>query len=174
MVLQGGTQVRLQRKRASTSTPTMEDNNNAKRKNPRREAAEAIDELRGTMEEILGTPSYEDQHIDAKRHAAHALDGLDNAEEALRLWRDAEEEAVESLDQDVADALEELRDAASDELREASIGELLAAAGRTRGDGREPISAPSETVGKNGDIDRQDGKNGLVNVKVSVDVTDGG
>ena len=63
--------------------------------NRRKEAAEAADELREMMVEILGTPGYDE--IEAKRHAAAALDGIDDAEEALRMWRDREEEAVEEL-----------------------------------------------------------------------------
>lgn len=106
--------------------------------NPRREAAEAIHDVREILVEILATPSYDEEHIDAKRHAASAIDGLDDAEEALRLWRDEGEEPISSLDEeeerDVEDALKEIRAAASDELREATMGELLEAAGRSRGD----------------------------------------
>lgn len=60
--------------------------------NRRREAAEAAVELRDSMREILATPADYDDEIDAKRHAANALSGIEDAEEALRLWRDTEEE----------------------------------------------------------------------------------
>lgn len=75
------------------STMTDDDEN----PNRRRDAAEAADELRDAMREILDTPGDSDDEISAKRHAAAALDGIEGAEEALRLWRDHEEEAIELL-----------------------------------------------------------------------------
>lgn len=71
--------------------------------NRRREAAESADDLRDMMVEILGVPSESDDHIKAKRHAAAALDGIEEAEEALRLIRDFEEEPVELLDEEPFD-----------------------------------------------------------------------
>ncbi|WP_254838068.1 hypothetical protein [Natronomonas marina] len=71
--------------------------------NKRREAAEAAAELRDAMEEILSTPGESDDEIEAKRHAAAALAGVEDAEEALRLWRDHEEEAVELLGEEPRD-----------------------------------------------------------------------
>ncbi|WP_424008287.1 hypothetical protein [Haloferax denitrificans] len=50
------------------------------------------------MAEILSVPSGDDQHIEAKRHAVAALEGIDRAEKALRLWRDCEEGSVDLLD----------------------------------------------------------------------------
>jgi hypothetical protein len=50
------------------------------------------------MAEILRVPSGDDQHIEAKRHAVVALEGIDRAEKALRLWRDCEEGSVDLLD----------------------------------------------------------------------------
>ncbi|MDS0277360.1 hypothetical protein NDI85_06110 [Halomicroarcula sp. S1AR25-4] len=55
------------------------------------------------MREILGTPGEEDADIEAKRHAAAALDGIVHAEDALRLWRDREEEAIEMLGEEPRD-----------------------------------------------------------------------
>jgi len=63
--------------------------------NRRREAAEAAADLRDMMEEILGAPAYDE--IEAKRYASAALDGIEDAEVAIRLWRDSDEEAVEIL-----------------------------------------------------------------------------
>ena len=65
--------------------------------NRRREAAEAAADLRDAMEEILGAPVEDDEDIEASRHAAVALNALEHAEKALRLWRDREEEAIELL-----------------------------------------------------------------------------
>lgn len=69
--------------------------------NRRKESAEAAEELRESMEEILGTPGYDE--IEAKRHAAAALDGIEDAEQALRLWRDHEEETIELLGEEPRD-----------------------------------------------------------------------
>lgn len=73
--------------------------------NWRRMASESADDLRSIMEEILGAPGYDE--IEAKRHAAAALDGIDDAEEALRMWRDREEEAVEELGEEPLDESDE-------------------------------------------------------------------
>lgn len=70
--------------------------------NQRRQAAEAAAELRRMMEEILGAPAYDE--IQAKTEAAAAIEGLEHAEKALRLWRDHEEEAIELLDEEPLDA----------------------------------------------------------------------
>lgn len=71
--------------------------------NRRREAAEAADDLRDAMREILGAAGEDDEEIEAARHAAAALDAIEDAEEALRLWRDHEEEAVELLGEEPRD-----------------------------------------------------------------------
>ncbi|WP_303299579.1 hypothetical protein [Haloferax volcanii] len=71
--------------------------------NRRREAAEAAADLREAMREILDTPGMDDNGIEAKRHAAAALDGIEDAEEALRLWRDCEEDAIEMLGEEPRD-----------------------------------------------------------------------
>lgn len=68
-----------------------------KTQNRRREAAEAADDLRDVMEEILCAPGEDDEDIEASRHAAAALDAIEHAETALRLWRDREEESIELL-----------------------------------------------------------------------------
>jgi hypothetical protein len=81
--------------------------------NQRRKAAEAADQLRDTLEEILETPASEDDELKAKKHAASALEGIEHAENALRLWRDHEEEAIDLLDEeplDAADADEDARE----------------------------------------------------------------
>ncbi|QGA81996.1 hypothetical protein [Halomicrobium sp. LC1Hm] len=75
--------------------------------NRRREAAEAADDLRDAMEEILAAAGEDDEEIEAARHAAVALDGIEDAEEALRLWRDCEEDAIELLDEEPYDDTEE-------------------------------------------------------------------
>lgn len=71
--------------------------------NKRREAAEAADNLRDAMREILDTPGEDDDEIEAKRHAAAALDGIEDAEEALKMWRDCEEDAIELLGEEPRD-----------------------------------------------------------------------
>ena len=71
--------------------------------NKRREAAEAADDLREAMREILDAPGEDDEDIEAKRHAAAALDAIEDAEEALRAWRDHEEEPVELLGEEPFD-----------------------------------------------------------------------
>ncbi|RKS82167.1 hypothetical protein BDK61_1466 [Haloarcula quadrata] len=75
--------------------------------NRRREAAEAADVLRDAMEEILGAAGEGDDEIEAARHAAVALDGIEDAEEALRLWRDREEDAIEMLGEEPRDGDDE-------------------------------------------------------------------
>lgn len=71
--------------------------------NRRREAAESARNLRDAMEEILSTPGATDEDIEAKRHAAAALRGIEDAEDALRAWRDREEEAIEILGEEPCD-----------------------------------------------------------------------
>lgn len=102
--------------------------------NPRRRAAESAVDLRDNMIEILSTPAHEDEEIEAKRYAAAALDGIDDAEEALRLWRDHDEEPIGLLGEephdegsDIDDALQELRESASDKLLETPLEDVLAA-----------------------------------------------
>jgi len=75
--------------------------------NKRREAAEAAADLRDAMREILAAAGEDDEEIEAARHAAAALDGIEDAEEALRLWRDCEEDAIELLDEEPYDDTEE-------------------------------------------------------------------
>ncbi|ELZ96446.1 hypothetical protein C440_04843 [Haloferax mucosum ATCC BAA-1512] len=76
--------------------------------NRRREAAEAAVDLRDVMVEILSAPGEgDDDATEAKRHAAVALDGIEAAEEALRLWRDIDEEAVELLGEEPFEVSEE-------------------------------------------------------------------
>jgi predicted aminopeptidase len=65
-------------------------------RNRRREAAESAADLRDVLREILATPA-EDDAIEAKKHAAAALEGIEWAEEALRMWRDYEEVPIELL-----------------------------------------------------------------------------
>jgi hypothetical protein len=86
------------------------------------------------MVEILSTPGEGEDEIKAKRHAAAALRGIEDAEEALCLWRDHEEEAIDLLDEephdessDIDDELAELRAAASDKLLETPLEDVLAA-----------------------------------------------
>ena len=85
--------------------------------NRRREAAESAADLREVMVEILGTSTQDDNHIEAKRHAAAALEGVEDAEEALRMWRDCEEEAVELLGEEPREDDDEMGDD-DDTLRE--------------------------------------------------------
>lgn len=75
----------------------MTDKNNWNR---RREAAESAADLHEVMVKILGAPGErDDETIEAKKHAAAGLEGIDHVEKALRLWRDGEEDAFKLLDE---------------------------------------------------------------------------
>lgn len=121
--------------------------------NRRREAAEAAAELRDAMREIVGAPGVDDEDIEASRHAAAALDGIEAAEEALRLWRDHEEEPIDLLG-------EESRDPGPADLDEVVIDRETARMVLARMhvvDALPSCDAPHRSVGSiAGDIDRDE------------------
>jgi hypothetical protein len=124
-----------------------------KTQNRRREAAEAAAELRDAMREIVGAPGEDDEDIEASRHAAAALDALEHAETALRLWRDHEEEPIELLG-------EEPRDPDATDLDEVVVDRETARMVLARMhvvDAIPPCDAPRRSVGSIADdIDRDE------------------